>query len=829
MGLFNGKKKREQTTTSSTRVITKTTAGQSSVPRKGDGSPGDNNPDSGVPSNTTHGPDGPRDLKQPDDPGKHSGAGNPDLGGSANPPAAGNPGGPDGPGENHDPEKAAAVAAAVSKQPNTVAAIAAEIQNQPGPQFEKPVQHATPTGPESPVAAPVADAGRPSVESNFPADNDLSRTVNLFGLSTVLFTIVRAIMSYYNWAEPAFLSVMADQVSKLKKETGVLCNHVLLKEWVHPLHYRKTGSVLGAGRRMANLLRDFLPMMDQLQASEGKNFGGQEQTRTRELAKELLNTFLLLCNCVEMVVATDFSTEVNELAKTMRDVVDTASGNLNYVFDDVARICTTSAIRLCKLSLWKGAQSQNVQWVRQLTDNCFTVTRATKVMRVVGSVLYDNQQDQQAFQNLTTLTRGLVAHIKNIQTTTSFEPPASMNMVSFTPSLIQEHLQVYDLSIAEVQEAFSRYLNIVATNQTMIASINEVISQLMVIKNSLLSPDTIALVNAIGVITSAVEKFSASVYFALLSLGSSNEVLKEQIMETMQCAIHCCIQLHVVAASKAMFHPIINPEVTMLSAVRFLLLSFSIIIEAVSYMKCTEVPDAEDEMADLQPDEIKAAIVYILHYGRPLFKGEGEVLPPEPEPEEPKPVIHNNIFYPQGLPEDLMRKDNPQDDDFPEMDPDDLPQESFEEDPPETPTAQPVKQVQPTTPVKQPADPKPVDAAPKPEEPKPAEKPAEAPKPVEPPKAAEPAKPAANNDAALNWADPLSLPKDVVLKLDPNSYSETNLPPNFEPQPTKPQAKQGMTEEEYKAFMVQKYEFETWENKLILWKIKLKRRIDEFK
>ena len=34
----------------------------------------------------------------------------------------------------------------------------------------------------------------------------------------------------------------------------------------------------------------------------------------------------------------------------MRDVVDTASGNLNYVFDDVARICTTSAIRVCLLS-----------------------------------------------------------------------------------------------------------------------------------------------------------------------------------------------------------------------------------------------------------------------------------------------------------------------------------------------------------------------------------------------------------------------------------------------------------------------------------------------
>ena len=48
-----------------------------------------------------------------------------------------------------------------------------------------------------------------------------------------------------------------------------------------------------------------------------------------------------------MVTASDFTLEVNELAKTLRDVVDTANGKLNFVFDDIARICTTSAVRVC--------------------------------------------------------------------------------------------------------------------------------------------------------------------------------------------------------------------------------------------------------------------------------------------------------------------------------------------------------------------------------------------------------------------------------------------------------------------------------------------------
>lgn len=87
----------------------------------------------------------------------------------------------------------------------------------------------------------------------------------------------------------------------------------------------------------------------------------------------------------------------------------------------------------------------------------------------------------------------------------------------------------------------------------MISSINEVVSQLMVIKNSLVSPDTIALVNAIGVITTAVEKLCASVYFALLSLGSSNEVLKVPSFKF----ILVLIQIGTNHGDNAMFYPLL--------------------------------------------------------------------------------------------------------------------------------------------------------------------------------------------------------------------------------------------------------------------------------
>jgi hypothetical protein len=76
----------------------------------------------------------------------------------------------------------------------------------------------------------------------------------------------------------------------------------------------------------------------------------------------------------------------------------------------------------------------------------------------------------------------------------------------------------------------------------------------------------------------------------------------------------------------------------------------------------------------------------------------------------------------------------------------------------------------------------------------------------------------------------LSAEEEGLLKLGPlDSYNENNLPPNFERGPPKPHFEKGGTEDQYKAYMIQKYEFETWENKLVLWKIKTKKRIAEIK
>jgi hypothetical protein len=56
-------------------------------------------------------------------------------------------------------------------------------------------------------------------------------------------------------------------------------------------------------------------------------------------------------------------------------------------------------------------------------------------------------------------------------------------------------------------------------------------------------------------------------------------------METMQQCIQCCIHTQLVASSKSMMHLMINPEITILTALRLLLMSIAIIVDAVGAMK----------------------------------------------------------------------------------------------------------------------------------------------------------------------------------------------------------------------------------------------------
>jgi hypothetical protein len=66
----------------------------------------------------------------------------------------------------------------------------------------------------------------------------------------------------------------------------------------------------------------------------------------------------------------------------------------------------------------------------------------------------------------------------------------------------------------------------------------------------------------------------------------------------MQQCIQCCIHVQLVASSKAMLHLMINPEITILTALRLLLMSIAIIVDAVGAMKKGDYEQELDQGGD---------------------------------------------------------------------------------------------------------------------------------------------------------------------------------------------------------------------------------------
>jgi len=425
--------------------------------------------------------------------------------------------------------------------------------------------------------------------------------------------------------------------------------------------------------------------------------------------------------------------------------------------------------------------------------------------------------DKTAYDNLTTLTRGIVVQIKKLQEMVQQEPPNANNtVITFTNEIIQEHLIAYDAAIKEVSISLNNYVrnNNTGEMDMTINSISKIISQLEVIKESVRNPDNSSLFIATAAISEALEKFCASVYHVLHLLGDQNEVIKEQVMETMQQALHGCMQLQLVAVCKGLYHNVLNPENTMLICVRFLLLSVSIIIDAVDFMRGTVTIDDDTEGVALGPEEINDVIVYILHYGRALYRGDvesqGGADNNQTDPVIESPSMPSHAISHTNHSSNAGRKSSSSSDEIRVI-----------EEPKHVPVSQPVTSSKPVH------APSPVKEMPPPSHPQ-THKPPEPQLASHPPPSTQPSASSSNK----TWIDMTTAEfKDWCEKNGKPTpdFNENRLPPNFEKPPAKPIYKEGSTREEYKAYMIAKYEYETWENKLVLFNIKLKKKLDEIK
>jgi len=82
----------------------------------------------------------------------------------------------------------------------------------------------------------------------------------------------------------------------------------------------------------------------------------------------------------------------------------------------------------------------------------------------------------------------------------------------------------------------------------------------------------------------------------------------------------------------------------------------------------------------------------------------------------------------------------------------------------------------------------------------------------------------------VNYSTSTKTDKAIILPtINMDDLDKENLPDGFEEPPPKPEARKGMSEQEYKEYMISKLKYETWENKLLLYHRKKAKEEEENK
>jgi len=428
--------------------------------------------------------------------------------------------------------------------------------------------------------------------------------------------------------------------------------------------------------------------------------------------------------------------------------------------------------------------------------------------------------------------------------------PANLTTIPpLTPEIVEEYQSGYAVAINEVSNSLLGFAE-VANNSSIVNQVNMILSQLEAIKNCVSIPNNEILMEAIEKVSNDFVSLCASVYYYLISLD--DVILRELMMEAMQTSLHNLIIIEVSAGTKGLYYNIFNPDLMLFISFRSMLLIVSVILKTLTSL---DIFGEEEEV--LSPQDIESAVSYILHFGRPcLFKGEDLLNKEESEEEIITTTIEVPVTNQSPTSPTTQVTVNTTANTNSNTNTNTSTQISIQ---PVT-TNNTVKTTTTNTTTTSPQTPKTVsntnttnstitnsnsninsnantnsntntntntntnsntntntttntntNTT------------NNAPKTNNPPPTNTTSTTATNSPSGYMG---LLQDDDFVLNCDPDSFSKDNLPPGFPAAPflMKFERTNNTSEQEYKNFMQQKYEYEGWENKMLLFKRKLKER-----
>lgn len=605
-----------------------------------------------------------------------------------------------------------------------------------------------------------------------------------------------------------------------------------LEMWIWPLQPWQTSLVYSRSKSLVKDHAQIKNSLDEYIASHASNLDAKNALK--DDLKFFLNDLQMLYYCFDLATPEIISAQIESLSYYMKSVIEATMSKDLEAYDIISRICTIESIKLGRICCSKGILQYNVGVQKELNDLAFTIVRAVKALIVIGRTIVQDETNANAKKNMVTLATGLIKHFERVCSLASNQE--QNNNFAFTMEVVDLCMSQYDTAVKELVEAILKYKASSSADHLIIGFIQQLSGEIKILQATFMSTYSKTMMISILRISKCVEAICAHVYLRLTP--ESDPVMRDMLMNGMYAILHYCMQISLAACAKALQHNIIPPEITMLSSIRSMFITLSVIlVNACPLVLDSGCPiDTNVKIAYEQATDpvIERALIDIIHYGRELILRQNPIIVVQydesKELDDAFKIMEDELFINEEdvdvfdmdtvetkrpisvmlSPPSYMKKNQYPDNTKirtykPHSNNEDHLLKSLHKNPnplliQKSRSDMDVRYIEtePSTPVHKRTQNSKLQPEPK----------------VEPTKT-EPVK--SNNKV------PTPLPTVTPLTTIPaDEIHEGNLPDDYPAPPPVPVYKEGGTSEEYKEFMILRYEREQWENQLIVYKRKLK-------
>lgn len=397
-----------------------------------------------------------------------------------------------------------------------------------------------------------------------------------------------------------------------------------LEMWIWPLQPWQTSLVHSKAKSLIKDHDQIRSSLDEYIASHASNLDAKNSLR--DDLKFFLNDLQMLYYCFDLATPEIISAQIESLSYYMKSVIEATMSKDVDAYDIISRICTTESIKLGRICCSKGILQYNVSVQKELNELAFTIIRAVKAMIVIGRTVVEDSSNTNAKKNMVTLATGLVKHFEKVCTLASNQEQ-NPNFI-FSMDVVELCMSQYDTAVKELVDAILKYKASSSADHLIIGFIQQLSGEIKILQATFMSPYSKTLMVSIQRVTKCVEAICAHVYLRLTA--DSDAVLRDMLMNGMYAILHYCMQINLAACSKALHHPIIPPEITMLSSIRAMFVTLSIILINACPIVLDKIANVETEVKIIyegpNSTHIERALIDIIHYGRELILRQNPII-----------------------------------------------------------------------------------------------------------------------------------------------------------------------------------------------------------